>query len=187
MSNPSEFWDLLKQGKSGYQEFKQDKLNLAGFYHPDHLRPGSIHTRGGFFLRDDPRNLDHALFGVTPVETMSMDPAQRKLLEVVHEAFENAGEPRERFSGSRTGVFVGNFNVDHQIMQSRDIDHSLPYATSGGSVSLHSNRINYTFNLLGPRYVFYHFGLLPVPEPCMPRQRSFDAARVPWSHHESLR
>ena len=79
-----------------------------------------------------------------------MDPTQRKLLEVVYETFENAGEPWEKFSGSRTGVFVGNFNIDHQIMQSRDVDHPLPYATSGGSISLLSNRINYTFNMLGP-------------------------------------
>ncbi len=151
VSNSSQLWDLLKEKKSGYEEFKQDKFNLEAFYHPDQLRPGSLHTRGGYFLQEDSRNLDHALFGITPMETMTMDPTQRKLLEVVYEAFENAGEPWARFSGSCTGVFVGNFNIDHQIMQIHDADHSLPYASTGGSITLLSNRINYTFNLLGPR------------------------------------
>ncbi len=142
---------MLREEKSGFQQFKEDKFNLEAFYHRDELRPGSLNTRGGYFLHEDPKNLDHALFGITPTETRTMDPTQRKLLEVVYEAFENAGEPWAKFSGSRTGVFVGNFNIDHQIMQIRDADHSLPYASTGGSITLLSNRINYTFNLLGPR------------------------------------
>lgn len=81
-----------------------------------------------------------------------MDPAQRKLLEVTFEAFENAGAPLERVSGSRTGVYVGNFNADHQAMQFRDPDHPLPYAATGGGVTILSNRISYVFNLKGPRY-----------------------------------
>ena len=82
-----------------------------------------------------------------------MDPAQRKLLEITYEAFENAGETWESISGSKTGVYVGNFNYDHQLMQMRDCDYPLPYAATGGDVTMLSNRINYVFNLRGPRYV----------------------------------
>lgn len=110
-------------------------------------------TKGGYFLKEDPKQFDHNFFGITPVETMTMDPAQRKLLEVTYEAFENAGESWENFSGSSTGVFVGNFNYDHQLMQVRDADHPLPYVTTGGGITILSNRINYVFNLHGPRYV----------------------------------
>lgn len=80
-----------------------------------------------------------------------MDPAQRKLLGVTYEAFENAGEPWEKFSGLDTGVFVENFNYDHQLMQVHDADHSLPYVTTGGGITILSNRMNYEFNLRGPR------------------------------------
>ncbi|ORY09577.1 thiolase-like protein [Clohesyomyces aquaticus] len=80
-----------------------------------------------------------------------MDPSQRKMLEVSYEAFENAGEPWERFSGPRTGVFIGNMTSDHSVMQAYDADFSLPYASTGGSNSILSNRINHTFNLRGPR------------------------------------
>ncbi|KAL7625750.1 hypothetical protein AAE478_004973 [Parahypoxylon ruwenzoriense] len=84
------------------------------------------------------------------MEAMSMDPSQRKLLEVTFEAFDNAGEPFEKFYGSRTGVFVGNFNNEHQLMQYRDPDHTLPYVVTGGGPTILSNRINYVFNLQGP-------------------------------------
>ena len=82
---------------------------------------------------------------------ITVDPSQRKLLEVVYEAFENAGEPWESFSGSRTGVFVGNFSTDHTLIAGRDPDHPRPYASTGSSISILSNRVNYILNLLGPR------------------------------------
>ena len=108
-------------------------------------------TRGGYVLEDDPRQFDHAFFGISAAEAMSMDPSQRKLLEVAFEAFDSAGETLERLSGSKTGVFVGNFNNDHQLMQFRDPDHTLPYVVTGGGPTILSNRINYVFNLQGPR------------------------------------
>lgn len=88
---------------------------------------------------------------MTPLEVATMDPSQRKLLEVVYEAFENAGETWESFSGSQTGVYVGNFGLDHLIVQNRDPDHVRPYATTGGGNTILSNRLSYVFNLLGPR------------------------------------
>lgn len=90
-------------------------------------------------------------FGITAAEAMSMDPSQRKLLEVTYEAFENAGVPWHKFSGSRTGVFIGNFNNEHQAMQFRDLDHPPPYVVTGGGPTILSNRINHVFNLRGPR------------------------------------
>jgi acyl transferase domain-containing protein len=86
------------------------------------------------------------------LQVMSMDPSQRKMLEVSYEAFESAGEPWETFSGSKTGVFVGSMNSDHSIMQAYDMDFTLPHASTGGSTSILSNRINHVFNLRGPRY-----------------------------------
>ncbi|KAI4247300.1 MAG: hypothetical protein LQ352_006197 [Teloschistes flavicans] len=149
-SSPSKLWDMLVHERSGYTQFDDSKLHLDGFYHPNQHRPGSIFTKGGYFLKEDPKLFDHSFFGITPVEAMTMDPAQRKLLEVTYEAFENAGESWDHFSGSNTGVFVGNFNYDHQLMQVRDADHPLPYVTTGGGITILSNRINYVFNLHGP-------------------------------------
>lgn len=110
-----------------------------------------MYTRGGHLLKEDTRDFDHSFFGITATEAMALDPSQRKLVEVTYEAVESAGEPLEKFFGSRTGVFVGNFNNEHQIMQYRDVDHTLPYVVTGGGPTILSNRINYVFNLTGPR------------------------------------
>ncbi|EED13647.1 polyketide synthase, putative [Talaromyces stipitatus ATCC 10500] len=153
VENSSQLWDLLKEKRDGWSEFSKDRINVDGFYHPHGQRPGSMYTRGGHLLQGDSRDFDHSFFGITTTEAMAMDPSQRKLLEVTYEAVENAGEPLEKFFGSRTGVFVGNFNNEHQIMQYRDPDHTLPYAVTGGGPTILSNRINYVFNLSGPSLV----------------------------------
>ncbi|KAI1141492.1 putative polyketide synthase [Hypoxylon sp. FL0543] len=151
--NPSQLWDLLKDKRDGWAEFSSDRINVDGFYHPNGHRPGSMFTKGGFVLEEDPRQFDHGFFGIAASEALSMDPSQRKLLEVTYEAFDSAGEPFEKFYGSRTGVYVGNFNNDHQLMQFRDPDHTLPYVVTGGGPTILSNRINYVFNLQGPSLV----------------------------------
>lgn len=79
-----------------------------------------------------------------------MDPAQRKFMEVVYEAFESGGVPLHKLAGSRTGCFVGNFNYDHQLMQYRDAEYPEPYSVTGGGITVLSNRVNYIFDLKGP-------------------------------------
>ncbi|KAL1883173.1 Type I Iterative PKS [Diaporthe australafricana] len=143
-------WELLKNKRSGYKEFSEPRFSVDGFYHPDQGRPGTMSTKGGFLLDEDPRLFDPTFFGMTGLETETMDASQRKLLEVIYEAFENSGETWESVSGSRTGVFVGNFSLDHWVTQARDWDHPRPYATTGASTSILSNRISYIFNLQGP-------------------------------------
>lgn len=81
---------------------------------------------------------------------MSMDPAQRKFLEAVYEAFESGGVPMHKLAGSMTGCFVGNFNYDHQLMQYRDPEYPEPYSVTGGGITVLSNRVNYIFDLKGP-------------------------------------
>jgi len=146
----SGLWELLKNKRSGYREFGDHRFSRKGFHHPNSEHPGTVATEGGFLLAEDPRLFDHAFFGIGSLEVETMDPSQRKLLEVIYEAFENSGEPWDSFSGSTTGVFVGNFSSDHLIIQGRDTDHPRPYASVGTGTSILSNRVNYIFNLRGP-------------------------------------
>lgn len=142
---------MLQQRRSGYRQFGDHRFDVNVFHHPNADRPGSMVTKGAFLLGEDPRLFDHGFFGMTLLEVDTMDPSQRKLLEVVYEAFENAGETWDSFSGSKTGVFVGNFSSDHGQIQGRDSDHHRPYASTGSAISILSNRVNYILNLLGPR------------------------------------
>ncbi len=82
-----------------------------------------------------------------------MDPQQRKLLEVVYEALESAGTTLQDVSGSQTACYVGAFTHDMNRILSRDIEHSPEYASTGTDMTILSNRVNYVFNLKGPRSV----------------------------------
>ncbi|CAI7630711.1 unnamed protein product [Penicillium discolor] len=150
VKDPKGLWEMLRQRLSGYRQFGDHRFDVNGFHHPNADRPGSMATKGAFLLGEDPRLFDQGFFGMTLLEVDTMDPSQRKLLEVVYEAFENAGETWDSFSGSKTGVFVGNFSSDHGQIQGRDSDHHRPYASTGSAISILSNRVNYILNLLGP-------------------------------------
>lgn len=134
----------------GWKEFDDPRFSARGFHHANPDRPGGFAMKGAFLVEQDARLFDHSFFGMTKLEVETMDPSQRKLLEVTYEAIENAGETWESISGSRTGVFVGNFCLDHWMIQSRDWDNPRPYAFVGAGTSILANRISYIFNLQGP-------------------------------------
>ena len=48
-----------------------------------------INHDSGFFLQEDPSRFDAPFFSITAKEAAGMDPAQRLLLEVAYETFEN--------------------------------------------------------------------------------------------------
>lgn len=150
----STFWDLLAKNRSGQCDVPSSRFNVEAFYHPEGIdRPGSMNTKGGYFLKDDIRAFENGVFGINNLEATHMDPQQRKLLEVVFECFESAGVPLDKVSGSNTGCYVGNFTVDYQVMQTRDSEYLSRYSATGMGTTILGNRISHVFNLLGPRLV----------------------------------
>ncbi|PSN60577.1 reducing type I polyketide synthase 10 [Corynespora cassiicola Philippines] len=153
-TSPHAFWDLLSNGKSGKCNVPKSRFNVDGFYHPNGSeRPGSMMTKGGYFLNEDTREFENSMFGINNLEATYMDPQQRKLLEVVFECLENAGVPLNAASGSNTGCYVGNFTFDYLVMQSRDADYLTRYNSTGMGTSILGNRISHVFNLKGPSLV----------------------------------
>jgi acyl transferase domain-containing protein len=75
-------WELLRNKQDGWREFSEPRFPAEGFYHPNQDRPGSVRQRGGFLCDEDPRLFDHAFFNMMGREVETMDPNQRKLLEV---------------------------------------------------------------------------------------------------------
>ncbi|KAL2862206.1 type I polyketide synthase [Aspergillus lucknowensis] len=153
-THPRAFWDLLANGRTAQCKAPGSRFNVDGFYHPKGQdRPGSMMTEGGYFLNEDIREFENSFFGINNLEATYMDPAQRKLLEVVYECLENAGIPMEKASGSNTGCYVGNFTVDYMVMQLRDPDFLSRYSGTGLGTTLLGNRISHIFNLQGPSLV----------------------------------
>ncbi|RYP80513.1 hypothetical protein DL770_006186 [Monosporascus sp. CRB-9-2] len=154
INSSSKLWEFLREGRSGQCEVPRERFNVDAFYHPNGLdRPGSMTTRGGYFLQEDPRLFDPDFFNIIPLEAAYMDPQQRKLLEVVYEAFESAGATLDDLSGANVGCYVGNFTMDYQTIQTRDPEYLHRYVATGMGTTILANRISHVFNLKGPSLV----------------------------------
>ena len=95
---------------------------------------------------------DPQFFNIAPRETVNTDPQQRILLELTWEAFEHAGLNPASLAGTETGVFVGIFSNDYELLQVKHHDaQSLnSYFATGNSTSIAAGRISYIFGFEGP-------------------------------------
>ncbi|OTB12751.1 hypothetical protein K445DRAFT_65805 [Daldinia sp. EC12] len=150
--SPSGLWDFLVKQKSAQGPVPPERYNIDGFYHPQGNRSGATNVPGGYFINEDIRQFDNAFFGINNMEATYMDPQQRKLLEVVYECLTSAGVPMDSVAGSDTGVYVANFSVDYQPIQTRDPDYLHRYIATGSGATIMSNRISHVFNLHGPSF-----------------------------------
>ena len=132
VSSPAEFWDMMINKKTGRTpKVPLSRFNIDAHYHPNNERPGSFNVLGGYFLNSNLQEFDPALFGISPIEAMWMDPQQRKLLEVVYESFESGGVTLDAINGSKTAVFIGSFTSDFQQMSFKEPDFRHSYAATG--------------------------------------------------------
>ncbi len=151
-SSLTAFWKFLSKGGNALKPIKKDRWDWRQYFDEDQQRPGKTYAPKGAFLDADIRQFDPLAFGMSPREAASLDPQQRLLLEVAWEAFEDAGIPLARVSGSATGVFVGGFCLDHMVLQAQPSNRHLINAHSAGGVMMTvlSNRLSHAFNLKGP-------------------------------------
>jgi len=146
------FWRFLLRGGNALKPIKKDRWDWRQYFDEDQRRPGKSYAPKGGFLDADVQQFDPLAFGISPREANCLDPQQRLLLEVAWEAFEDAGVPLERASGSATGVFIGGFCLDHLILHTQPSNRYLANAHSpaGVTMTVLSNRISHVFNLRGP-------------------------------------
>jgi phthiocerol/phenolphthiocerol synthesis type-I polyketide synthase E len=102
-SSLSGFWENLRAGTMSLTQLSDDKLRRAGV--PQETLADADYIKVAFLL-DDFHRFEPGLFGITPREAEAMDPQQRVLLEVCHDALQDAGYDPHRFGG-RIGVYAG--------------------------------------------------------------------------------
>ncbi len=149
VTGPDSFWDLLVQGRNAISRIPADRWDADAFYHPDPLTPGRMTTKWGGFV-PDVAGFDAEFFGITPREAAAMDPQQRMLLEVSHEALEHAGIPSDSLSGTRTGVMMGVYFNEYQSMLAASPENVDAYSGTGNAHSITVGRISYLLGLRGP-------------------------------------
>eukprot|EP00941_MAST-03F_sp_MAST-3F-sp1_P001538 g1538.t1 len=138
--NPIKFWNMLKNG--------MDAMSMnAPKWRSHGLGPG------GYIEEENIVNFDAAEFGISSAEAREMDPQQRILLHVAHEALEDAGllcnvKSKRDALLEKTGVYIGVGNNDYRKFSEGKSVSS--FAATSNSYSLTANRISYCFNLQGP-------------------------------------
>ncbi|WP_447752582.1 SDR family NAD(P)-dependent oxidoreductase [Pseudomonas nicosulfuronedens] len=150
--SPERFFAQLLAGRTCAGPVPEGRWATAKFGNNREAAGKSYVTRGHFLEDYDFRSFDADFFRLSPREVEFLDPQQRLLLELAWEAMESAGLDVEALAGSRTGVFVGGFTVDHLLNQfgvgARDEIGS--HSAAGATLTMLSNRISYTFDFCGP-------------------------------------
>lgn len=150
--DPDSLWRLLVEGEDATREVPDDRWDLRRFYDPDPQVPGKMYVKRGGFIAQSIERFDAMFFGISPREAADLDPQQRILLEVTWEALGDAGFPVSSLAGSRTGVFIGSFILDHFLGHMGPLNRRLigPYTAVGTTKTILSNRISYLLDLRGP-------------------------------------
>ena len=92
-STPQQFWEFLVNKGDARGRIPTTRYNVSA-YHETSKRPTTVATEYGYFLDEDVKlgAMDTTRFSMSRADVEFADPQQRRLLEVVTEAFEDAGE-----------------------------------------------------------------------------------------------
>lgn len=143
-----EFWHNLVEGVESITRFSDEELLQSGvpatfLSNPNYVKAAPI--------LEDPGLFDADFFGLLPMEARIMDPQHRILLELAHEAIEDAGYDPNRYPG-RVGVFTGTALNSYFMECGLSSQFAQEYIPTliGSDKDFLSTRISYKLNLKGP-------------------------------------
>ncbi|MFF8018097.1 beta-ketoacyl synthase N-terminal-like domain-containing protein [Streptomyces sp. NPDC007929] len=140
---PEDYWRLLHDGVDAIRRVPEDRWrDFTAF------PPADAPVYGGYL--DDIAGFDAEFFRITPREAAVMDPQQRILLEVVHEALGHAAVPARSLAGTATGVFVGISAPEYGQLTGADPATVDPWAPAGGALGVAAGRLAYVLDTRGP-------------------------------------
>jgi acyl transferase domain-containing protein len=146
--NLDEFWRNLAEGIESIARFSDEELLESGVP-ASYIRDPS-YVKAAPIL-EEPGHFDAEFFGFSPMEARVMDPQHRILLELAHEALDDAGYDPDRYQG-RIGVFTGSAMNTYfgSVGLNRRLTEDYIPTLIGSDKDFLSTRISYKLNLKGP-------------------------------------
>jgi acyl transferase domain-containing protein len=150
ISNVMEFWQTLIDGREVVGPYPGGRFaELDRMFEEVRRKPGRAFTdRGGFFA--DIAGFDAQFFEISPRESVYVDPQHRLLLEVSWQALEDAGQVREAYQGSSTGVYAGLWTSEYENRMYESSTKRDLYSLTGCGRASASGRVSFTLGLQGP-------------------------------------
>ncbi|HEY9772538.1 MAG TPA: SDR family NAD(P)-dependent oxidoreductase [Planktothrix sp.] len=153
-NSPALFWQMLRDGVDAAGPIPPTRWNVDEFYDSNPDAPGKLYVREGSFLNTPIDQFDADFFSISPREAEWMDPRQRILLEVVWEALEDSAIDPARLRGTKTGIFIGAFKNDYELLINRhtDVRDLAAHWGTGNADSLLAGRLAYFLGTQGPAW-----------------------------------
>ncbi|KAI0445250.1 beta-ketoacyl synthase [Xylaria telfairii] len=142
--SPSDFWDLLCEGKTGIGKISPARFNPADCKD----RAKNLEYWGNFLSDDVVSTFDHKFFGLSAREAKSMDPQQRIALQVAYEALESSGYYRNSHRPEDVGCYLGVLSVDYE--DNVESEDATAFSALGTLRAFVSGRLSHQFGLTGP-------------------------------------
>ncbi|MEO6828779.1 MAG: polyketide synthase, partial [Acidobacteriaceae bacterium] len=150
ISNSAELWQTLIEGREVVGPYPGGRFaELDRLFEDARRKPGRVLTdRGGFLA--DVAGFDAQFFEISPRESIYVDPQHRLLLEVAWEALEDAGQVREAYQGTATGVYAGLWTSEYENRLYESASENDFYSLTGCGRASASGRVSFNLGLQGP-------------------------------------
>jgi len=149
------FWENLVNGKDCITPVSQSRIGILEDFRNYYENLNATFPQWGGFIEDVDK-FDAPFFGISPLEAESMDPQQRKLLELTWSVIEDSGYNPQSFADKNVGLFIGVHNNDYAELISRQpelMDTYGAFLDSGLHMSLITHRTSRWFDFHGPSEV----------------------------------
>lgn len=146
--NVQQFWENLKEGKSGITEVPKSRWDIDSYYSEEETDKNKTYCKYGGFLNDI-EFFDAKFFNMSAKEAQVTDPQQRIFLEEAWNSLEDAGYSIKELDGKRCGVYVGVGHTDYLTNSVESEATNEPQALWGNESSVLPARVSYFLNLKG--------------------------------------
>ncbi|ACU62728.1 SDR family NAD(P)-dependent oxidoreductase [Chitinophaga pinensis] len=150
VNSPADLWQLLTEGRDAIRPEGAGQRLESAFNWTSEDFP----QFGGYL--ENVAGFDHTFFHISPLEAESMDPQQRKALELSWHVLEHGGYDPYTLSGAAMGVYLGVHNNDYAELAATQTDAMTTYGAfldSGLHPTMIANRVSRWFDFHGPSEV----------------------------------